>query len=151
MNQVYKKETPLEKQTSRRDFFSLVRQGVLGMISLLGIAGIIRFLSHTPAPANQTLFDLGPVEQFSTTSSTVLQQAQAILIPTKDGFEALSLVCPHLGCQVDIKNAGFECPCHGSQFNSDGGLVKGPANSPLRKLRVETTQEGHLVLDTSAP
>lgn len=151
MNQVNKKETPLEKQTNRKDFLSLVWQGTLGMISLSGIAVIVRFLSHTAAPADKTLFDLGPVDQLSTTSPTILQQAQAILIPTQEGFEALSLACPHLGCQVEIMDGGFECPCHGSQFNSDGSLIKGPANKSLRKLRLETSPDGHLRLDNANP
>jgi menaquinol-cytochrome c reductase iron-sulfur subunit len=34
---------------------------------------------------------------------------------------ALSSICPHLGCAVDLSNRGdFFCPCHTSSFNLDG-------------------------------
>ena len=28
----------------------------------------------------------------------------------------------------------FQCPCHGSQFSTDGAVVRGPAGAPLRKF-----------------
>lgn len=41
--------------------------------------------------------------------------------------------CPHRGCLVDYnkeKNE-FICPCHGSTFNIEGKLLKGPATKDL--------------------
>lgn len=44
-----------------------------------------------------------------------------------------SAVCTHAGCVVHWN--GFEgcwdCPCHGSQFGTDGQVLNGPAVSPL--------------------
>ena len=39
---------------------------------------------------------------------------------------ALNAVCTHLGCVVPWNKAEnkFMCPCHGSQYNSDGMLRK---------------------------
>ena len=136
---------------SRRDFLALLWQGSLGLSGLLGMAGFARFLSYTPSQVSETRFDLGPVEQFSTSSITIIQKAQTAIIPTQDGFEALSLICPHLGCQVENNPDGFECPCHGSVFLEDGSLVRGPAFQPLHKFHLELSAEGHLILDTSVP
>ena len=44
--------------------------------------------------------------------------------------------CPHLGCSVQLNADAkrFQCPCHGSQFNLDGGVIHGPAAFPLSLL-----------------
>ncbi|MEW5941589.1 MAG: Rieske 2Fe-2S domain-containing protein, partial [Chloroflexota bacterium] len=40
----------------------------------------------------------------------------------------------------------FQCPCHGSRFDSKGQLLRGPAALPLRELRVEKSEDGALTL-----
>ncbi|HEX8107807.1 MAG TPA: ubiquinol-cytochrome c reductase iron-sulfur subunit [Kofleriaceae bacterium] len=51
---------------------------------------------------------------------------------------AMSAICTHAGCSMDY-NAGqkvLDCPCHGSQFATDGTVVRGPAVRPLRVYTV---------------
>lgn len=45
------------------------------------------------------------------------------------GLIAMYQKCPHLGCRVPYcKSSGwFECPCHGSKYNSAGEWQAGPA------------------------
>jgi len=47
-----------------------------------------------------------------------------------------SPVCTHLGCYVQWNSEDkiFECPCHGSVYNTSGELIHGPATSPLKKI-----------------
>ncbi|XP_068335715.1 cytochrome b6-f complex iron-sulfur subunit, chloroplastic-like [Pyrus communis] len=42
---------------------------------------------------------------------------------------AINAVCTHLGCVVPFNKAEnkFICPCHGSQYNDQGRVVRGPA------------------------
>ncbi|CAL5200470.1 unnamed protein product [Lathyrus oleraceus] len=42
---------------------------------------------------------------------------------------AINAVCTHLGCVVPFNQAEnkFICPCHGSQYNDQGRVVRGPA------------------------
>jgi len=49
-------------------------------------------------------------------------------------------VCTHLGCVVPWVQAEnkFICPCHGSQYNSDGKVVRGPAPLSLALSHIET-------------
>jgi Rieske Fe-S protein len=51
---------------------------------------------------------------------------------------ALSAICTHAGCAMDYA-AGqkvLDCPCHGSQFATDGSVLRGPAVRPLRVYNV---------------
>jgi Rieske Fe-S protein len=49
-----------------------------------------------------------------------------------EGFLALSSICTHAGCSVSFDGESkFNCPCHGSQFNADGTVSRGPAGRPL--------------------
>ena len=42
--------------------------------------------------------------------------------------------CPHLGCRLKWNSAehSWDCPCHGSRFTSEGGLLDNPATGDLK-------------------
>jgi cytochrome b6-f complex iron-sulfur subunit len=132
----------------RKDFITLAWKGLLALSGLLGLGGLLRFLGYQSDPALQTVFDLGAAEEYPPGSRTLIPDAQAMVIRTGDDFAALSLVCPHLGCQVETTAEGFTCPCHGSQFSASGAVLRGPADQPLRLVNVEKTPDGHLILYT---
>ena len=54
---------------------------------------------------------------------------------SEDEVRVLSRVCGHMGCKVNLAaDAGsFDCPCHGSRFELDGGLIEGPSPTPLKR------------------
>jgi len=136
------------KNLSRRDFLKLARNGFLTLSGLLGLGGLLRFLSYQSHPAAPTEFVLGAPSDYAAGSRTVLPQVPALLIRSTSGISALSLVCPHLGCTVDPQPDGFTCPCHGSHFDLQGKLVRGPATKGLTALRVEVAADGKLHLFT---
>ena len=121
----------------------------MGISGMLGLSALIRFFSYQSTPAPPTIFDLGPTSNFSKNATVTIPEAQAVLLLSEDGFQALSLECTHLGCLLELQEDTFSCPCHGSIFSLDGTVQKGPADQSLRELKVEVDEKGHLILDTS--
>eukprot|EP01025_Chloroclados_australasicus_P029208 TRINITY_DN2908_c0_g1_i1.p1 TRINITY_DN2908_c0_g1~~TRINITY_DN2908_c0_g1_i1.p1 ORF type:complete len:240 (+),score=30.02 TRINITY_DN2908_c0_g1_i1:74-721(+) len=58
----------------------------------------------------------------------------------------INAVCTHLGCVVPWNSAEnkFICPCHGSQYNNQGRVVRGPA--PLSLALAHCDVENDVVL-----
>jgi len=58
------------------------------------------------------------------------------VIRSGEAVRALSAVCPHLGCSIDLApdSQGFACPCHASRFGLDGAAHAGPSPRDLDPL-----------------
>jgi len=138
-----------EKSVSRRDFIKLTTAVVLTASGLLGLEGLFRFLNTQTEPLQPTDFDLGSTSKYPTGSHTVIPEVPALLIHTENGFAALSLVCTHLGCTVESKPEGFACPCHGSKFDLQGKVTRGPAQKNLNSLRTGISSDGNLHIYTN--
>ena len=136
----------LPPTTTRRDFLKLATRGLLYFSGLLGLGGLLRFLSYEPDPPPPSRFELGLATDYPLNSRTNLPAIPAVLVHNSSGFSALSLVCSHLGCTVEVKPDDYACPCHGSRYDLSGNVTKGPASSPLPALRVERTNDGKLVV-----
>ena len=134
---------------SRRDFLKMTTNVLLTISGLFGLGVLLRFFDYQTEPPPKTEFDLGPASHYPIGSRTVLPDVPAVLVHTQSGFSALSLVCTHLGCTVEQKPDGFTCPCHGSRYDTNGNILRGPARAAFRALRVETTSDGRLVLHTN--
>lgn len=61
-----------------------------------------------------------------------------------DAFTAVSTQCMHRGCPVEPVAGHLVCPCHGSEYDNDGRVLKGPTRLPLQ--RFPTRVEGDLVV-----
>lgn len=62
----------------------------------------------------------------------------------------LNAVCTHLGCVVpwNASENKFICPCHGSQYDQTGKVVRGPAPLSLALVNAEVTDADKVVFTT---
>jgi Rieske Fe-S protein len=78
----------------------------------------------------------------------VIRRSEAL---EADSFDVFSTICPHLGCAIQHQNAGnaFHCPCHGSQFETNGERTEtgdAPNPSPRGMDRLTTRVEDGTLL-----
>jgi cytochrome b6-f complex iron-sulfur subunit len=65
-----------------------------------------------------------------------------------DTFAALTAVCTHEGCTITgYESSTYTCPCHGSQFSTTGGVLRGPAGRSLQSFAT-TFANGTLTIRT---
>lgn len=58
-------------------------------------------------------------------------------------YTALFMACTHQGAELQVFGEKLECPAHGSEFNSKGGVENGPAEENLRNFPIRI--EGELL------
>lgn len=60
----------------------------------------------------------------------------------------INSICTHLGCVVPWNTAEnkFKCPCHGSQYDPEGTVVRGPAPLPLALAHVDVGSDDKVSL-----
>jgi glycine/D-amino acid oxidase-like deaminating enzyme/nitrite reductase/ring-hydroxylating ferredoxin subunit len=63
-------------------------------------------------------------------------QKLAVYRDESEGLQICSAVCPHMGCVVHWNNdeRSWDCPCHGSRFNTSGEVLEGPTLHALASV-----------------
>jgi cytochrome b6-f complex iron-sulfur subunit len=58
----------------------------------------------------------------------------------QDSFTALTAICTHEACTITgFRSPTYVCPCHGSQYNTAGQVLSGPATRSLRAFPTQLT------------
>jgi Rieske Fe-S protein len=70
-----------------------------------------------------------------------------VLALATGGFVALSPICTHLGCTVEMSGPRLVCPCHGSTYDREGNVLQGPAERPLRRFPSRLAPDGLLIIE----
>lgn len=163
---------PDESGVSRRQFFNRAITATFG--SFLALQGVYYLAFFWPKLSGGfgSDVDAGSVEDI--TAQTVnpdgsvvpvfVPEARAYVVPAPDnlseqyegknvevaGLMALFQRCVHLGCRVPwcATSIGFECPCHGSKYNSVGEYFAGPAPRNLDRFVVEVRDGDRFIIRT---
>jgi len=165
--------SPEEAGVTRRQFFN--RALNVTFFSFLGIVGINSLAFFWPRLSGGfgSDIDAGSLAEVKsavfTPSGSILPlfipEAKAYVVPAPtslsdqyagkqvetDGLMALFQRCVHLGCRVPwcAPSQGFECPCHGSKYNSVGEYFAGPAPRNLDRFVVEV-RDGRFIIKTGS-
>lgn len=144
--------------TTRRDFLKTSAQtaGVLGVASACSSCAWFNkndVQVEAPPKATEVALSFEKYPKLKEPNGVVHIEAKdgdlrLILLRVPDGpVVALSMVCTHWGCDVDwdTKQACFDCPCHGSRFDTTGKVLEGPADEPLPVYPVTETADGIIV------
>ncbi len=160
-----------EPPPARRDFLKVATCAIGGGLGLVVAAPALRLIVApggmqtvtTPTDpidigavadvkisgAWQKLDVIAPVIKDAWTAARdVVLGAAFVRRPAEGKVEALSSVCPHLGCAVgwDAAAGSFLCPCHNSRWNPNGELMAdSKAKRGLDPLPIEV-KDGRLRL-----
>ena len=149
--------TTAKTPRSRLDPEPLPRRDWLGLSSLWAMAGALLFGIVGMMRLPKAAILASPSKKFRLTLPETLAAGEAFVPPGRSvavfkdagGVYAVSIICTHLGCVVKPNADGFECPCHGSKFTSEGEVQKGPAPMPLPWLKV-SVDGGVITIDEGA-
>jgi len=91
----------------------------------------------------------GASTKFAVGTSTFFECARVLVLRDAGGIYAMTSICPHEQCDVMFAPAthDFECPCHLSTFDFNGGLTMGPATTGLVHFAVSLDGGGNVVVD----
>ncbi|MCG3153880.1 MAG: Cytochrome b6-f complex iron-sulfur subunit [bacterium] len=138
---------------SRRNFLS--RAGWVAFFSFLGtmLLGSLRYMFPRVLFEPSTLFKAGLPDDYpvGAVSTKWVKDYRTWIVRNDKGFYAIFAQCTHLGCTPRWleAEAKFKCPCHGSGFTMDGLNFEGPAPRPLERVKIDISEDGQLLVDTS--
>jgi cytochrome b6-f complex iron-sulfur subunit len=136
-----------EGQIPRRSFLAwLSGAGVVGSL-VTSIFGGFVFMKPRVTYGQPSRFLIGRPEDFPPGARMAIDTKRVCIVREGDKVAAISTTCTHLGCIVAPSATGFQCPCHGSQFDVDGNVTGGPAPKPLSWFAVSLTPSGELEVD----
>jgi cytochrome b6-f complex iron-sulfur subunit len=133
--------------------------GNLDRRSVLRLAGLAVIGAGAPGCGNQMgVPPTGPVAGGNTSALAVgglVVMGNVVVGRDENGVYAMSAVCTHAGCLLGDTTrtiaAGLSCPCHGSTFDGDGNVTRGPAGVSLQHYQVTIATDGSITVDGAQP
>ena len=138
-----------QPEMDRRTFLTALGLGGVGFSALIAAVGNLLYLKPAVDYGPPTVIRAGKPDEYKEGIKEVMEDQRVVIVRDKKGFAAISITCTHLGCTVRTSDAGFECPCHGSQYDNDGFVTGGPAPRPLDWYQVSIAPNGELEIDKS--
>lgn len=136
-----------EGQPSRRSFLTLLTGSALVAAGAATGAASLVYLRPRVTYGPPSRLSVGRPDGFTSGTQVAMPDAKLVIRRQGNRFAAISTVCSHLGCTVAPTETGFDCPCHGSQYDERGDVIGGPAPKSLAWFKVTLAPNGELVVD----
>jgi cytochrome b6-f complex iron-sulfur subunit len=120
----------------RRDWLGLTSLWTMAGALLFGLIGMLKLPKAAVLASPSKTFRVTLPDNLPAGEAFVPAGRSVAVFRDAQGTYAISTTCTHLGCVVKATGEGFECPCHGSRFASNGDVKRGPAPRPLPWLKV---------------
>ena len=88
-------------------------------------------------------------KKYIVVQNDILQYPVCVYRFNENEYSALWMRCTHQGTELQVFGDKLQCPAHGSEFDSRGGIQNGPADLRLRAFPV-TIEKGELKISLKA-
>jgi Rieske Fe-S protein len=131
------------------------RRIVLKVLAAGGAAGTLASACSSPAGSGADPNPVGTVQagivaDYPVGSLEAVGNLPVAVGRDANGLYALTLTCTHSGCNMategNVSASGILCGCHGSRFDANGGVTRGPAQSPLAHYAVTVDASGTITV-----
>jgi cytochrome b6-f complex iron-sulfur subunit len=129
----------MNDKITRREF---IRKSAIGIViggTVLSSLDFTALAKNTKKGSYKRIGDDVVINLKDTKNSDLAKVGGAVFLDDEDmlvrvsqtQFVALSLICKHKGCTVELTGNKFVCPCHGSEYALDGKVTEGPSKKNL--------------------
>jgi cytochrome b6-f complex iron-sulfur subunit len=156
------KDDTAEPDSDRRKLLTALGWGSLAIVAGTGAISTLKFMFPRVLFEPPAYYKIGPLGQFVPTDQIDAHGVSMVLLKWKksnrtwivleqDKMYAIFAKCTHLGCTPSWyeDDRTYKCPCHGSEFYSNGVNFAGPAPRPMDRFKVSIADDGQVVVDTS--
>jgi Rieske Fe-S protein len=135
----------MTQTSSRRRFLEvLARGGALAGVACVGVA-----CGGAAQPTG--MIAASNVSDLSVGSLNVVPGVALAIGRDAGGVYAMTLICTHESCDMatdgSVTAQIVRCNCHGSEFDGNGAVLVGPAQTPLEHFAVTISSTGEITVD----
>lgn len=158
----FAKQKDVAPDPAKRKLLYALGWGSLTIVCGTGAVSTLRFMYPRVLFEPPAYFNIGFPNQFTFSDQVDSHGVSMVMLKwkknhrtwivlEKDKMYAIFAKCTHLGCTPSWyeEDRTFKCPCHGSEYYSNGVNFSGPAPRPMDRFKISIGEDGQIVVDTS--
>ena len=120
--------------------------GAVGLSFLAAGCGTIHYATSSLESNKIKLKKVEFIDSKNKERAFVVVRSEALQFPIclykkNNNYNAVYMQCTHQGCELNPNKNSLVCPCHGSEFSTDGKVMNPPAEKELKQFNIITDNE----------